>query len=233
MTTSNAPAICSTSSGSRLARSAARLLDLVGQQIQQAVRSLPHVADSLTQLGQQRLAPQLLHLLVEEDALEMARARDLAGAQRADEDIALPLRESVAGVERHAGDRDRRHPVDERRLEARVSRALDLPRPRIGAAVAHERPSVVGAGLEDVDLVAAVRAVLVEPHLAGARMHRQPERAAVSERVDLRLCAGACPRTGCPAGCCRRRGAAAPCHPGRWDSAGSSDPSACRPVVVT
>ena len=50
----------------------------------------------------------------------MAGAGNLAGAQRADEDVALPLREAVAGVERHAGDGDRRHPVHDRRLEAFV-----------------------------------------------------------------------------------------------------------------
>ena len=62
---------------------------------------------------------------------------------------------------------------------------LVLPRPGIGAPVAHERPAVVRARLQDVDFVAAVRPVLVQPHLAGARMHRQAERAAMAERVDL------------------------------------------------
>ena len=41
------------------------------------------------------------------------------------------------------------------------------------------------------DLVAAVGALLGRPHLAGDRVHRQPELVAVTERVDLRLVAGA------------------------------------------
>ena len=131
--------------------------------VQQAVGALRHVAHALPQIDEQRLAAQLLHLLVEQDAVELARARDLAGAQAADEHVALPLRQLVARVEREARDRDRRRPVDDRRLEAFVRRQLRLPRAGVGAAVAHERPAVVLAGADDVELVAAVRAVLALP----------------------------------------------------------------------
>src|SRR5262252_3792895 len=101
-----------------------RALGLVGDHVQQAVGTLLHVANALAKIGEQRLAPQLLHLLVEEDAIEMTRARDLALAQSADEHVAFPLRELVARVEREARDRDRRRPVDDRRLVAVVVRRL-------------------------------------------------------------------------------------------------------------
>jgi hypothetical protein len=67
---------------------------LVGEQIQQAVWTLTHVADSLPQLDEERLSPQLLHLLVEQNPLEMAGPRNLPCAKRADEDVALPFRRS-------------------------------------------------------------------------------------------------------------------------------------------
>ena len=119
----------------------------------------------------------------------MAGARNLASAHRADEHVALPLRELAARVERHPRDRDRGRPVDDRILEALARETLRLPWAWIRAAEAHERPAVVCAGFQHVDLVAAVRSVLVLPDRAGGGMHREPERAAVPERVDLGLVA--------------------------------------------
>ena len=62
---------------------------------------------------------------------------------------------------------------------------LRVPRALIRAPQAHERPAVVAAGHEHVDLVAAVRAVLALPDLTRAGMHGEPERRAVTEREDL------------------------------------------------
>src|SRR3954471_4419534 len=120
----------------------------------------------------------------------MAGVRHLADTHAADEHVALPLRQLVAGVERHARYGDRRHPEDERLLEAIVHRLLRLARTWIGAAVADDRPAVVRARLQDVDLVAAVGAVLVLPDFAGVRIGREAERAAMAERVDFRPVAG-------------------------------------------
>src|SRR6187399_747601 len=153
----------------------------VRQHIQEAVRPLPHVADALPQVGQQRLAPQLLHLLVEQDPFDVAGAWDLARAQRADEDIALPLGQLVAGVEGHARHGNGRRPVDERILDAVLAEFLRLPRSGIGAAETDDRPAVVATGTDDVDLVAAVRTVFVLPELSGCRMNRQAERIAMSD----------------------------------------------------
>src|SRR5690606_12800672 len=132
-------------------------------------------------------------VLVEQDALELPCARNLAVAHAADEHVALPFREPVAGIEREAGRRDRRHPEHARRLETVVRRvvAFVLPRPRIRPAEAHDRPAVVRAGPEHVELVAAVRAHLELTELARGRMNGEPERAAVAERIDLRTVARA------------------------------------------
>src|SRR5689334_5441407 len=58
-----------------------RAVVLVGDDVQQAVRPLPHVANALMQRVEQSLAAELLELVVEHDALETTRARDLAAAR--------------------------------------------------------------------------------------------------------------------------------------------------------
>src|SRR5262245_15242126 len=60
------------------------------------------------------------------------------------------------------------------------------PRPRVVPPEAHDRPPVVASGGDDVDLVAAVRTVLVLPDRAAHRMNDEPERIAMAERVNLR-----------------------------------------------
>src|SRR5436309_9163876 len=50
--------------------------------------------------------------------------------------------------------------------------------------------SAVGARPQHVEFVAAVRTHFDLPDLTGARMHRQTLRAAMSERIDLRLVSG-------------------------------------------
>ena len=116
---------------------------------------------------------------------QVPRARDLAHAHAADEQVAFPLRQLAARVERHAGDRDRRRPVHDGIDEALARETFRLPRPRVRAPQAHERPAVVAAGLQHVDLVAAVRAVLVLPDLARARMHRDSHAVAMAQREHL------------------------------------------------
>src|SRR5690606_37351731 len=120
-----------------------RALVLVGHDVQQAVRTLCDVADALAQLDEQALAARLLEVLVQQDASEPPGARDLAVAQPADEKIPFPCDERVARVEREAGYRDRRRPIDDRRLIARVRRPFvaGLPRAWIRAAEAYERPA--------------------------------------------------------------------------------------------
>src|SRR5262245_9651784 len=68
-----------------------RALLLISDHIEEPVRSLLDVANALTQSDEQRLAAQLFPLLVEENELEVTRAGNLVGAQRADDTVALPL----------------------------------------------------------------------------------------------------------------------------------------------
>ena len=144
----------------------------------------------------------------------MAGAGNLAGAQRRRRRrrpstsaacrrcrTPCPRRRSTAPSRRSAA----------RSLRARTARSCHGP--GIGAAVADERPAVVGARLEDVDLVAAVRAVLV-----AATSRRCPGAWPGRASCDGRACRPpACSRrgrqTGCPAARCHRRAAAAPCRP--------------------
>src|SRR2546425_4656777 len=64
-----------------------------------------------------------------------------------------------------------------------------LPRALVRSTEAHNRPAVVPAGPNDVDLIAAIRSVLVFPDLSGSGMDCQSERRAMTERVDLWLVA--------------------------------------------
>src|SRR5262245_55070546 len=89
-----------------------RTLDLICCNVDEPIRPLLHIADALVQVTQQRLATQLFHVVVEEHAIELARAGNLALAQAADEEVALPLRQLVARVEREPRYGNRRHPVD-------------------------------------------------------------------------------------------------------------------------
>jgi hypothetical protein len=71
----------------------------------------------LSQFQKERLAPDLFPLLVEDDSLHLSCARDGAEPQTADEQIVLPLWETIACIERHSGYGDRRHPSELRILE--------------------------------------------------------------------------------------------------------------------
>src|SRR5262245_14490000 len=62
--------------------------------------------------------------------------------------------------------------------------------PRIVAAVTEDRTSVVPAGGDDVDLVAAIGSVLAVPHLAGLGMDDERERVAMAEREKFRTVSG-------------------------------------------
>src|SRR5262249_1446981 len=83
----------------------------VGKQIKKSIGSLSHVADALMKINDQRLAA-LFTFVIEDDPLEVARSPDPADGHRADEQIVFPRREAIAGVERHTGGRNRRHPED-------------------------------------------------------------------------------------------------------------------------
>src|SRR5206468_4564206 len=166
-----------------------RAVVFVGQQVEQSVWTLPYLADPLPQFAEQRFATQFFGVGVEDDTFEVAGPRDLAGAHRADEDVALPAWKAIAGVNGQARSCDRRNPRDERRLQAFSSGMFGNARTSIVAPVAHERPTVVAARQDDVDLVAAVRTVLAVPYHARLRMDDERQSVAMAERVDLRTVA--------------------------------------------
>src|SRR5690606_24202967 len=108
----------------------------------------------------------------------------------ADERVADPVRELIALVEREPGDADRRHPERGRLLHAfLLAAAVQHRTGRVVHAVADHRPAVVRAPANHVQLVAALRAVLVRPQHSGFRMEREALRIAVTVAPDLGQCA--------------------------------------------
>src|SRR4030095_9452336 len=86
---------------------------------------------------------------------------------------------------------DRRHRLVDRLLHAWLGGALaDLGADAVVDAVRDDRPAVVGAGADDVHLVAALRAVLVRPEHAGLGVQRRALLVAVAEVEFLRLPGG-------------------------------------------
>src|SRR5262245_21040137 len=120
------------------------------------------------EVAQQRLAPELLPLVVEHDPLKLSGRRHFAFAHPTDERVALPAWKAIAAVEREARRRNRRHPEDDRLLEAGSGRRK--ARTVVVAAVADDRPAVVAARLQHVQFVAAVWPVFQLPDLVGERI---------------------------------------------------------------
>src|ERR1700730_3111162 len=116
----------------------------------------------------------------------MTRSRNFALPHPAHEQVVLPRRKLVAGVERQPRWRNRRHPEDGRLLHPILVHLLVDARAQIEPAEADERPAVVLAWLEDVDLIATVRAILALPYLSGHRVNRQAQHVAMAHRIDLR-----------------------------------------------
>src|SRR5690606_39962292 len=110
-----------------------------------------------------------------------ARTRD----QPADEQPAAPRGERIARVPLRAGRRDDGVPVVDRLLVARALGLRRLDRPaRVLLAVRDERPAVILAGLDQVQLVAAARPVLDGPEPA-LQVERHRLEVAMAERPDL------------------------------------------------
>src|SRR5688572_7260446 len=156
----------------------------VGGDVQKAVTSLLDVANPTAQVAEQRLTAQFLVVLVNQDSIEPPGAGNLAVAHAADEDVALPLGQTIAGIEGDARHGNRGHPVDDRVADS-LLRERPLPRSAVGAAEADERPAVVGAGHEDVDLVSAVWSVLDLPDGAGDRVPGHSQEGAMAHREDF------------------------------------------------
>ena len=107
------------------------------------------------------------------------------GVQRRDQQVALPVREQLAGVEGHAARRDHRVPEVDRLLEAepRAHPRADR-RAVVVAAVADLRPAEVQPRSREVQLVAALRPVLDGPERARPGMDRRALHVAMPEAPD-------------------------------------------------
>src|SRR6266571_389754 len=156
-----------------------------GEDIQESVRTLAHVANAILKLAQQRLAMELFPLLVEIDAHELTGPRHLSLTQSAGEEVSLPGGKPVARVEREARCGNRRDPEDNRLFHPFLEHPVVHARAEIEASRVDDGPSVVLSGMEDVDLVAAIRPVLAFPDIAGERIHGQADHVAVAHRIDL------------------------------------------------
>src|SRR5205823_2877563 len=122
-------------------------------QVDQTVGTLPHVAHFLPQFGKHQLAFVL-------SAAREPHALNHVTAHAADEQLPFPGGEAIAGIEKDVGDSDRGHPEKARRLHALSIRRLADDLAAVLAAVTDNGPAIVGAALDDVDLVAAHWAVL-------------------------------------------------------------------------
>src|SRR5262245_5871714 len=150
----------------------------VGDDVERAVGSLPHVADALATIGEQMLLAR--HAVTLERETHQARR-----AQAADEQVAAPGGNGPGRVELHARGCDDRVPVIHGLLGAfaRGHRTRDR-HPRILDAVRDFGPAVVAAALDAVELVAAARAVLDLPQLP-LRIERCSLDVAMAERPDF------------------------------------------------
>src|SRR5690606_12745197 len=121
------------------------------------------VTDAATELGEHEL---VLH----DFAVSDARADDAFGCEPAVQQVTLPLGEQLACVNGQSGGRNRLLPDVDRRLEPLDDSAASYARAGVIDAARLERPAVVAARLDEVDLIAAERSMLVGPQLAGLRM---------------------------------------------------------------
>src|ERR1700677_2747431 len=93
----------------------------------------------------------------------MTGARDLASAHRTNQDVALPIRKTVAGINGHSSNGDGRYPNYQRTLHAFPRRVIGNAWDGIVTSEADHGPTVVTALKNDVDLVATVGPIFVVP----------------------------------------------------------------------
>ena len=106
------------------------------------------------------------------------------GGEGGDEEVVFPLWEQIAGVEICTARSNRRHPIRERLLHAFLGSEVGHGGPVVIHAVGDDRPTVVEALLDEVELVAAARAVFDVVEFAGDGMEGEALRVAVTVAPD-------------------------------------------------
>src|SRR5581483_3931633 len=122
---------------------------------------------------------------------------------RADQQAAAPLRKLIASIDKEAAWCDGRRPHPYRLLHAvPLDDALADRAAVVLPPVGDDRPSVIRAFLDDVQLVSAKRSVLRLPEHACDRIERESLRIAMTVAPDFRPCV-----LGCNKGIVRRHAA--------------------------
>src|SRR5690349_20538713 len=162
-----------------------RAVGFVGEEVEQAVGTLPDVADAVVEIAEDPFALEFFPLVVKIDALQVTGTRDFAFAHAADEQIVFPVGIAVAGIEVQAGDGYGGHPVDDGRLHTFLIRIEADPRAGVDASVADDGPAVVLARGEDVHFVPAVGPFFAGPNLTSDGVDVHTEDVAMTDGEDF------------------------------------------------
>ncbi len=147
---------------------------VVEEKVDRAVRTGLDVADAAVALEQEFLAG-------DPAAFDLQASEFLEG-QRSDQQVATPPLESRARDELDRADGECRRPLDDRRLDAVGVGPLADDRAVVVDAKRDDRPAVVPALDEEIQLVATARSVLGGPDRAGFRVLRHALNIPVAER---------------------------------------------------
>src|SRR6266446_1028158 len=152
----------------------------IGEDIKRAVGSLTHVTDAFAQIGQQ--------IFFSDDSIAAEREpRQALRFQCAIEEAAFPGGEKISRIERQSRGRDGGIPVIDGLIHAGLRGSDSDLRAGIIESIRNHRPAVIVARLDYVDLIAALRAMLLFPQFAGCGIDRQALGIAVAERPDFRF----------------------------------------------
>src|SRR5687768_12286908 len=136
------------------------VLAAVDRQIDETVGALPDVSNATHALHQ--------GFDVAHATPFQRQTNQLLTRHAAREQVPLPLRKTIAGVDEQPGGSDGRDPGMNRLLHSlTMGTAVNRGSRAVVHAKTDHRPAVILAGLEDVDFVAALGSVLGDEHVSG------------------------------------------------------------------